>query len=71
MKFKKTVILILCLFTFFAAISQQNNPEILVFTKTTGFRHKSIPSGINYFINLKKVIFKFQRNLILLNSIIH
>ena len=55
MKFKKTVILILCLFTFFAAISQQNNPEILVFNKTTGFRHKSIPSGINYFINLKKV----------------
>ncbi|WP_438977560.1 ThuA domain-containing protein [Polaribacter sp.] len=55
MKFKKTVILILCLFTFFAAISQQNNPEILVFTKTNGFRHKSIPSGINYFINLKKV----------------
>lgn len=54
MNFKKPILTILFLFSFLVVFSQQHNPEVLVFTKTAAFRHKSIPAGINYFINLKK-----------------
>jgi type 1 glutamine amidotransferase len=54
MKLKKLITITLCLVTFFSAFSQEKEPTILVFSKTTGFRHKSISAGINYFINLKK-----------------
>jgi|SaaInl0LU_22_DNA_1037365.scaffolds.fasta_scaffold14281_2 type 1 glutamine amidotransferase len=51
--FKKQLFLIFCAFFFLSGFSQENDPKILVFSKTTGFRHKSIPAGINYFVNLK------------------
>lgn len=54
MNFKQKTFIILCVFTFLSAYSYQKEPSILVFSKTTGFRHKSIPAGITYFNNLQK-----------------
>lgn len=54
MNFKQKTFIILCVFTFLSAYSYQKEPSILVFSKTTGFRHKSIPVGITYFKNLQK-----------------
>ncbi|WP_299064215.1 ThuA domain-containing protein [uncultured Polaribacter sp.] len=54
MNLKKKLIVIFCLFSFFTEFAQENQPAILVFTKTAAFRHKSIPAGINYFTSLQK-----------------
>lgn len=51
---KNIVLCILCFFIFLEIEAQQTNPSVLVFSKTTGFRHRSIPAGIAYFKNLQK-----------------
>lgn len=53
MKIKKLLIVIFSLLSFLDNFSQQKKPTVLVFSKTTGFRHKSIPSGISFFKTLK------------------
>lgn len=45
---KKLICLVLVIFSFKGVYSQYNNVNILVFTKTAGFRHKSIPKGIAF-----------------------
>jgi type 1 glutamine amidotransferase len=53
-KFKKIVFTIVC-FTFALSLSaQEKEPSVLVFSKTKGYKHKSIPSGIDFFKNLQK-----------------
>lgn len=54
MTFKQQFFILLCVFTFISTYSYQKEPSILVFSKTTGFRHKSIPTAITYFKNLQK-----------------
>lgn len=54
MNYKKITIALLCFMSYFSTFSQEKEPTVLVFTKTTGFRHKSIPAGIDYFQLLKK-----------------
>ena len=53
MNLKYIAIAFFCLFSF-NIFSQQKEPSVLVFSKTTGFRHKSISAGISYFKSLKK-----------------
>lgn len=45
MYFKKLICLVLVVLSYGVVQSQQNNPNILVFSKTEAFRHKSIPTG--------------------------
>ncbi|HEY2720348.1 MAG TPA: ThuA domain-containing protein [Chitinophagaceae bacterium] len=42
---KKTLLPILCILVLFACRQNQSKPRVLVFSKTTGFRHSSIPNG--------------------------
>src|SRR6478672_11289153 len=52
---KKILILLLTLsvlFYFSCNTKRSGNPHVLVFTKTTGFRHSSIPNGIAAIIKL-------------------
>ena len=44
-------ILISCLSTF-VLFPQENNINVLVFSKTQGFRHKSIPTGVEFLSNM-------------------
>ncbi len=53
MNLKKIVFAILCVISFFNLTAQQNDLSVLVFSKTTGFRHRSIPSGKIFFKSLK------------------
>ena len=54
MNFKKIIVLILFLLAFSLSQSQQTIPKVLVFSKTNGFRHKSIPKGIQFLTNMAK-----------------
>ena len=45
MNLKKIVFVFLCLVTFLKVFAQQKEVSVLVFSKTSGFRHKSIPAG--------------------------
>ncbi|WP_298551474.1 ThuA domain-containing protein [uncultured Algibacter sp.] len=49
---KKIICYVLFLLSFGIVQSQQNKPNILVFSKTEGFRHKSIPTGIKFMTEL-------------------
>ncbi len=42
---KKILLPFVCLLLLFSCKQEQNKPRILVFSKTTGFRHSSIPNG--------------------------
>lgn len=52
MNFKQIFSILFLVFSFSIAQSQQKNPNILVFTKTSAFRHKSIPDGIKFMNNI-------------------
>jgi len=52
MHFKKLIFFVLLLLFSVDVLSQQNNPNIFVFSKTQGFRHKSIPTGIKFMTQL-------------------
>ncbi|MGJ8744434.1 ThuA domain-containing protein [Polaribacter sp.] len=54
MSLKKIIVAFFSFFLVFSAFSQQNETSILVFSKTGGYKHKSIPSGISFFKNLQK-----------------
>ena len=43
---------VLSLLYFSCSTKRSGNPRVLVFTKTTGFRHSSIPNGIAAIIKL-------------------
>lgn len=48
MTFKQSVILIFSFLILRGASAQNNSIDVLVFSKTQAFRHKSIPSGIDF-----------------------
>ena len=54
MNLKKTIIAVLSILSIYTSYSQQKEPSLLVFSKTSSFRHPSISSGVNYFSELKK-----------------
>lgn len=52
MNFKQLISIVLLAITYGVVHPQQNNPNVLVFSKTSGFRHKSIPAGIKFMSEL-------------------
>ena len=52
MNFKKLICFVLVILSLEVVYSQQSNPNILVFSKTEAFRHKSIPAGIKFMTEL-------------------
>ena len=52
MNFKTLICLVVLILSLEVAQAQQNNLNILVFTKTEGFRHKSIPAGTTFMAEL-------------------
>ena len=49
---KKLICFLLVIIVLGMVQAQQSNPNILIFTKTEGFRHKSIPTGIAFMTEL-------------------
>ncbi|WP_299119391.1 ThuA domain-containing protein [uncultured Winogradskyella sp.] len=54
MDFKRLICFVLVLLSLEVVYSQQSNANILVFSKTEAFRHKSIPTGIKFMTELAK-----------------
>lgn len=52
MKLKKLICFVVLILSFAVVHSQQKNVNILVFSKTGAFRHKSIPTGIKFMTEL-------------------
>ncbi|MGJ8761408.1 MAG: ThuA domain-containing protein [Polaribacter sp.] len=53
-KIKKRVLTFVCFIFALSLSAQEKEPSVLVFSKTKGYKHKSIPSGIDLFENLQK-----------------
>ena len=52
MNIKKLICFVLLILPLEVVQSQQNKPNIFVFSKTEAFRHKSIPTGIKFMTEL-------------------